>query len=158
MVAASPANVTWLLKHMGRRSIGPDKVNQLRHARFLKDQAGLDSLMKAHRKILEPKFGRVRELFSELLSGTGAATWTEPTGGYFISLDVLDGTAARVIALAKQAGVALTQAGSSFPYGDDPNDRNIRLAPTFPEPAEVEIATRAVATCARLAAAEKLVG
>jgi DNA-binding transcriptional MocR family regulator len=114
--------------------------------------------MARHREIIAPKFASVREVLGEQLGGLGIATWTEPAGGYFISLDVMDGTAARVIELAKGAGVALTQAGSSFPYGQDPHDRNIRLAPTFPEPSEVEQATRVVATCARLAAAEKLVG
>jgi DNA-binding transcriptional MocR family regulator len=156
MVAASTANVRWLLGHMGRRSIGPDKVNQLRHARFLKDRAGLDSLMKAHRKILEPKFGRVHETFSELLSGTGAATWTEPTGGYFISLDVMDGCAKRVVSLAKDAGITVVPAGQTFPYSQDPRDRNIRIAPSFPTVEEVEQAAEGIALCTLLAASEKV--
>ena len=114
--------------------------------------------MVKHREIIAPKFESVLSVLDDRLGGLGIASWTRPTGGYFISLDVLDGTAARVVELAKAAGVALTPAGSSFPYGRDPHDRNIRLAPTFPEPAEVTAATEAVATCARLAAAEKLSG
>lgn len=156
MVAASPENVRWLLGHLGRRTIGPDKVNQLRHARFLKDQAGLARLMAAHRQILAPKFGRVHEMFSELLSGTGAATWTEPTGGYFISLDVMDGCAKRVVSLAKEAGITVVPAGQTFPYSQDPRDRNIRIAPSFPSVDEVEQAAEGIALCTLLAASEKL--
>ena len=157
-LAGSVETVTWYTGHLGKGAIGPDKVNQLRHSQFFGSPQGVRDHMRKHRQIIAPKFASVLGVLHEQLDGLGIASWTEPTGGYFISLDVLDGTAARVIELAKQAGVALTQAGSSFPYGDDPRDRNIRLAPTFPEPAEVEAATRAVATCARLAAAEKLLG
>jgi DNA-binding transcriptional MocR family regulator len=156
MVATSPGNVTWLLKHMGRRTIGPDKVNQLRHARFLKDEAGLKALMEEHRKILAPKFARVHEMFSELLSGTGAATWTEPKGGYFISLDVMDGCAKRVVALAKEAGITTVPAGNTFPYANDPRDRNIRIAPSYPSESEVEQAAEGIALCTLLAASEKV--
>jgi DNA-binding transcriptional MocR family regulator len=156
MVGSSPANVRWLLGHMSRRTIGPDKVNQLRHARLLRDQAGLHALMQKHRVLLAPKFARVHEMFSELLSGTGAATWTEPKGGYFISLDVLDGCAKRVVALAKEAGITVVPAGQTFPYSQDPRDRNIRIAPSFPSEAEVEQAAEGTALCTLLAAAEKL--
>jgi aspartate/methionine/tyrosine aminotransferase len=156
-LAGSAETVKWYTGHLGKGSIGPDKVNQLRHAQFFGSPQGVRDHMQKHRQIIAPKFATVLDVLHEELDDLGIASWTEPTGGYFISLDVLDGTAARVIELAKQAGVALTPAGSSFPYGDDPRDRNIRLAPTFPEQAEVEAATRAVATCARLAAAEKLV-
>ncbi len=157
-LAGSVETVKWYTGHLGKGSIGPDKVNQLRHSQFFGSAQGVRDHMHKHRQIIAPKFESVLGVLHERLDGLGIATWTEPTGGYFISLDVLDGTAARVIELAKDAGVALTPAGSSFPYGDDPRDRNIRLAPTFPEPAEVEAATHAVATCASLAAAEKLVG
>jgi DNA-binding transcriptional MocR family regulator len=157
-LAGSVETVKWYVANLGKGSIGPDKLNQLRHAQFFGSPQGVRDHMKRHREIIAPKFASVLDTLSEQLDGLGIATWTRPTGGYFISLDVMDGTAARVIELAKGAGVALTQAGSSFPYGRDPHDRNIRLAPTFPEPAEVEQATRVVATCARLAAAEKLVG
>ena len=157
-LAGSVDNVKWYVGHLGKGAIGPDKVNQLRHAQFFGSPQGVRDHMAKHRQIIAPKFDSVLDVLREQLDGLGIATWTEPTGGYFINLDVLDGTAARVIELAKAAGVALTPAGSSFPYGRDPHDRNIRLAPTFPAPAEVEAATRVVATCARLAAAEKLVG
>jgi len=156
MVAASPANVRWLLKHMGRRTIGPDKVNQLRHARFLKDAAGVKAHMALQRQILAPKFARVHEMFSELLSGTGAATWTEPKGGYFISLDVMDGCAKRVVALAKEAGITTVPAGQTFPYSHDPRDSNIRIAPSYPKLEEVELAAEGIAVCTLLAASEKL--
>jgi DNA-binding transcriptional MocR family regulator len=156
MVAASPENVTWLLKHMGRRTIGPDKVNQLRHARFLKDRDGLKRLMAEHQRILAPKFARVDSMFSELLTGTGAATWTKPEGGYFISLDVMDGCAKRVVALAKEAGVTVVPAGQTFPYSNDPRDRNIRIAPSFPSADEMEQAAEGIAVCALLAATERL--
>ena len=157
-LAGSVETIKWYIGHLGKGAIGPDKLNQLRHAQFFGSPQGVRDHMKRHRQIIAPKFASVLGVLGEQLGGLGIATWTEPTGGYFISLDVLDGTAARVVELAKAAGVALTPAGSSFPYGRDPRDRNIRLAPTFPEPAEVEAATRAVATCARLAAAETLVG
>jgi DNA-binding transcriptional MocR family regulator len=157
-LAGSTETVTWYTGHLGKGAIGPDKLNQLRHSQFFGSAQGVRDHMKRHREIIAPKFESVLSVLGEELGGLGIARWTEPTGGYFISLDVLDGTAARVIELAKGAGVALTQAGSSFPYSQDPNDRNIRLAPTFPQPPEVEQATRVVATCARLAAAEKLVG
>jgi DNA-binding transcriptional MocR family regulator len=158
VLGGSVETVKWYVGHLGKGAIGPDKVNQLRHSQFFGSPQGVRDHMKKHRQIIAPKFASVLDVLTDQLGGLGIASWTEPTGGYFISLDVLDGTAARVIELAKAAGVALTPAGSSFPYGRDPRDCNIRLAPTFPEPAEVEAATRAVATCARLAAAEKLVG
>ena len=114
--------------------------------------------MSRHREIIAPKFASVLEVLAEQLAGLGVATWTEPTGGYFISLDVMDGTATRVIELAKAAGVALTPAGSAFPYRRDPDDTNIRLAPSFPTLGEVTGSMEAVATCVLLAAAEKLLG
>lgn len=157
-LGGSVETVKWYIGHLGKGAIGPDKLNQLRHAQFFGSADGVRAHMRQHAAIIAPKFATVLDVLESELDGLGIATWTKPTGGYFISLDVMDGTAARVIELAKGAGVALTQAGSSFPYGRDPRDRNIRLAPTFPEPAEVEAATRVVATCARLAAAEKLVG
>jgi aspartate/methionine/tyrosine aminotransferase len=157
-LAGSVETVRWYVGHLGKGAIGPDKLNQLRHSQFFGSPDGVRAHMRKHAEIIAPKFESVLGVLDDELGGLGFATWTRPSGGYFISLDVMDGTAARVIELAKEAGVALTQAGSSFPYGRDPRDRNIRLAPTFPEPAEVEAATRVVATCARLAAAEKLVG
>jgi DNA-binding transcriptional MocR family regulator len=155
---SSAANIAWHLGHLSRRTIGPDKVNHLRHAAYLQANGGLDALMQRHRGILAPKFARVLEILEEKLGGTGVARWTSPNGGYFISLDVIDGTASRVVELAKAAGIALTPAGAPFPYGKDPDDRNIRLSPSFPSIAEIDTAMRGVATCVLLAAAEKLLG
>ena len=157
-LAGSTETVDWYVKHLGKGAIGPDKLNQLRHAQFFGSAQGVRDHMARHRAIIAPKFASVLDVLRDQLGGLGIASWTSPTGGYFISLDVLDGTAGRVIELAKGAGVALTQAGSSFPYGRDPNDRNIRLAPTFPELAEVTEAMEGVATCVLLAAAEQLRG
>ncbi|TWE09188.1 aminotransferase [Rudaeicoccus suwonensis] len=155
-LAASTEQVAWYLKHLGEGAIGPDKVNQLRHAQFFGDADGVRAHMARHREIIAPKFAEVQRILTDRLGGTGVATWTDPKGGYFVSLDVVPGTAARVVQLAKDAGIALTPAGASFPYGVDPQDTNIRLAPTFPALPEVTAAMEAVATCVLLAAAEKL--
>lgn len=157
-LAGSTETVRWYVGHLGKGSIGPDKVNQLRHAQFFGSAQGVRDHMVRHRELIAPKFAEVQRILGERLGGLGIAQWTDPKGGYFVSLDVLDGTASRVVALAKEAGVALTPAGASFPGGRDPRDRNIRLAPTFPEPADVATAMDAVATCVLLAAAEKLHG
>ena len=156
VLAASEANVKWYLGHLSMSSIGPDKVNHLRHVEFFKDADGVRAHMRGHREIIAPKFAAVDEALTEGLDGLEVAEWTRPTGGYFVNLDVLDGTASRVVALAKEAGIALTPAGASFPLGHDPRDRNIRLAPTFPVLDEVRTAMAGVATCVALAAAEKL--
>ena len=157
VLAASAANVQWYLKHIQFASIGPDKVNQLRHVEFFGSAQGVRDHMLKHRAILAPKFAAVDEALTSTLAGLGVASWTRPTGGYFVSLDVLDGCATRVVQLAKGAGIALTPAGASFPHGKDPRDRNIRLAPSFPELEEVRTAMAGVATCVALAAAEHLV-
>ena len=155
-LAASTDNVKWYLSHLGMGSIGPDKLNQLRHVEFFENADGVRAHMAKHREIIAPKFAEVDRILTERLGGLGVASWTRPSGGYFVSLDVMDGIATRVVELAKAAGIALTPAGASFPHGEDPRDRNIRLAPTFPAPAEVSEAMDAVATCVLLAAAEKL--
>lgn len=154
--AASQENQTWYQNHLSKRSIGPDKVNQLRHLRFFQNADGVRSHMAKHRDILAPKFDAVLQILSDRLGGAKVATWTVPTGGYFVSLDVRPGTAKRVVQLAKEAGIALTAAGAAFPYGIDPNDTNIRLAPSFPTLDEVGQAMDGVATCVLLAAAEQL--
>jgi DNA-binding transcriptional MocR family regulator len=156
--ASSAANVAWYLGHLGKRTIGPDKVNHLRHARFLRDADGVRALMRAHRAIIAPKFALVDQILSTRLGEHRAATWTDPDGGYFISLDVADGTATRVVALAKQAGIAMTGAGAAFPYGRDPRDRNIRIAPTMPSPDAVAQAIEGLAVCVLLAALEQHLG
>lgn len=155
-LAASAENVAWYLRHQQFASIGPDKLNQLRHVQYFKTPQGVRDLMVKHREILAPKFAAVDAALTAELDGLEVATWSKPTGGYFVNLDVLDGTAGRVVALAKAAGIVLTPAGASFPGGHDPRDRNIRLAPSFPVLADVETAMAGVATCVALASAEKL--
>lgn len=152
--ASSAANVRWYLASASKRSIGPDKLNQLRHVRFLRDVAGLDRHMDAHRALIAPKFAAVAEALERHLAGTGAARWSAPEGGYFISVEATAGTAKRVVELAKAAGVALTPAGATWPYGKDPHDSNLRLAPTFPSLAEVRAASEGIALCILLAAIE----
>ncbi len=156
VLAASAANKAWYLKHLAMASIGPDKINHLRHVEFFGSPDGVREHMRKHREIIAPKFAAVDAALDAALSGLEIAEWTQPTGGYFVNLDVMDGTASRVVALAKDAGIALTPAGASYPHGDDPRDRNIRLAPTFPVLAEVETAMAGVATCVALAACEFL--
>ena len=157
-LAASEGNIAWYLGHLGNGSIGPDKVNHLRHVQFFGNAQGVREHMVKHREIIAPKFEEVDRVLSERLGGYEVATWNKPAGGYFVNLDVVPGTATRVVALAKEAGIALTPAGSSFPHGDDPNDANIRIAPTMPPLDEVTTAMDAVATCVLLAAAEQLTG
>lgn len=158
VLAASAATKAWYLKHLGFASIGPDKINHLRHVEFFGSPDGVREHMRRHRDIIAPKFDAVDAALTAALDGLEIAEWTRPTGGYFVNLDVLDGTATRVVTLAREAGIALTPAGSSYPHGHDPRDRNIRLAPTFPVLAEVETAMAGVATCVALAAAEQLLG
>lgn len=152
----SLGNVAWYLQHAGKKSIGPDKVNQLRHMRLLRDADGVRRHMLNHQKILAPKFALVLETLEQRLAESKIASWTKPAGGYFISLDVLGGTAKRTVALAKDAGIAVTQAGASFPYGKDPEDKNIRIAPSFPSLSDLADAIDGLATCALLAATESL--
>lgn len=156
VMAMSETNKAWFLGHLGMGSIGPDKVNHLRHVEFFGDAEGVRAHMRKHRDIIAPKFAAVDDALTAELDGLEIAEWTRPIGGYFVNLDVLDGTATRVVELAKAAGIALTPAGASYPHGQDPRDRNIRLAPTFPALAEVETAMAGVATCVALAAAEAL--
>ena len=156
--AASKENVKWLLARFTPRTIGPDKLNQLRHVRFLKDEAGIMQLMEKHRALLAPKFQKVLEVFAGKLAGVLGVTWTNPKGGYFISLEVPLGCAQRVVTLAKEAGVELTPAGATHPHGKDPADRTIRIAPTFPALPEVAQAAEGVALCVLLAVAEQSAG
>ena len=152
--ASSPANVASYLKHASIRTIGPDKINQLRHVRFLHDAEGIRAHMEKHRALIAPKFEAVLSALETRLDGTGVARWTRPEGGYFISLDVRPGAAKRVVALAKEAGVALTPAGATWPGGVDPNDSNLRLAPTFPSLGDVRLAAEGIAICVLLAGLE----
>jgi DNA-binding transcriptional MocR family regulator len=153
---ASVANVDWLTGHLAKRTIGPDKVNQLRHALFLGTTAGVHAHMARHRALLKPKFDLVQRTLASQLDGSGVVTWTVPEGGYFVTLDVLGGCASRVVELAAGAGIALTAAGASFPYGKDPDDRVIRLAPTYPPLSELAEALDGLVLCIKLAAVERL--
>ncbi|TQI65829.1 aminotransferase class I/II-fold pyridoxal phosphate-dependent enzyme [Clostridium sp. KNHs216] len=155
-MGASESNLAVLREHYSFQTIGPDKLNQLRHIYFLKDMDGVMKHMAKHRALLEPKFRTVISSLESELGGKGVAEWTNPNGGYFVSVDVLDGCAKRVVSLCREAGVTLTGAGATYPYGKDPNDRNIRVAPTYPPVAELEQAMELFCICVQLAAAEKL--
>jgi DNA-binding transcriptional MocR family regulator len=152
----SLGNIAWYLQYAGKKLIGPDKVNQLRHLRFFGDADGVRQHMRRHQQLLAPKFALVLEILDKRLSDSKVASWTEPKGGYFVSLDVLPGRAKRTVALAKGAGIALTEAGASFPYRNDPNDKNIRIAPTFPAITDLHNAIDGLATCVLFAATELL--
>ena len=149
-------NLAWFRKTMSKRTICYDKVNQLRHARFLPDEEALKKQMEKHAAVIRPKFEAVLAAFDRDLAGTGIASYSRPTGGYFISLDVLPGTAGEVWRLCSEAGLTLTKAGATFPYGKDPDDKNLRIAPTYPELPEVEAASEVITLCVRLAAVRKL--
>jgi DNA-binding transcriptional MocR family regulator len=153
---SSAANVAWLLGYTAKRTIGPDKINHLRHVEFLRDEDGLAEHMRHHRELIRPKFDAVETILTKELGGTGLASWSNPAGGYFISLDVLEGCAREVVSRAAGAGIALTPAGATHPYGNDPRDSTIRIAPTYPELDEVELAIAGLATCVRLVGTEKL--
>lgn len=156
VLAASKANVAAIKKRMSMQTIGYDKINQLRHANYFKSAQGVKVHMKRHAAILEPKFRAVIDALERELGGKGIAQWNNPNGGYFISLDVLDGCAKRTVELCKNAGVVLTPAGATFPYGNDEKDRNIRIAPTFPPEEELKTAVKLLCLCVQLSAVEKL--
>ena len=153
--ASSPANVKWFLARAFNRTIGSDKLNQLRHVRFLRDDRGLQRHMDAHRSLLAPKFEAVLTALDERLGRTEAARWVRPEGGYFITVQTVKGAAKRVVELAWQAGLALTPAGATWPKGEDPDDSALRLAPSFPKLDEVRTASEGIALCILLAAIEK---
>ncbi len=154
--AASPNNVAMLKGRLKFQTIGPDKLNQLRHARMLYGLAELKSHMRRHADILRPKFEAVKMEMNAQLAGTGIARWTDPRGGYFISLYVLPGCAKRVEDLCANAGLILTPAGAAYPYGNDPEDSNLRIAPSYPSEADIKVASMVLCTAVRLAALEKL--
>lgn len=155
---SSAENLDWYLAHAGIRGIGPNKINQFAHAEFFGSADGVRELMRRHAELLAPKFAAARRILDERLGEYGVAEWTDPKGGYFISMDVVDGTATRVWELAKDAGIVLTKAGAAYPHGRDENDRNIRLAVSLPPQEEIEEAIDGVATCVLLAAIEKAEG
>jgi DNA-binding transcriptional MocR family regulator len=152
--ASSPANVDWWQRCVSVRTIGPDKLNQLRHVNYLRDRAGLERLMERHRAILQPKFEALDASLHALLGDVPGVSWTKPKGGYFVSLFTPDGHAKRTVELAAQAGVVLTPAGAAFPYRIDPRDRHLRIAPSCPNPSEIEQAAQAIALSLRRALGE----
>ena len=156
-MAASPENIAEAKRHLNAQMIGHDKINQLRHVRFLRDAEGIAAHMHKHAAILRPKFALVERKLTEGLDELGIATWTHPRGGYFVSFDAPAGCAKRIVALAKEAGVTLTGAGATWPHGEDPVDANIRIAPTLPPIDELEVALDVFVCCVKIAALEKLI-
>ncbi len=155
-VASSAENLADMKKSLTIQTIGYDKVNQLRHVLFYKDLQGIQAHMKKHADMLRPKFQAVEKVLADELSGLEIGQWTKPKGGYFISFDALPGCAKAIVAKCKEAGVVLTGAGATFPYGKDPRDSNIRIAPSFPSPEEMEQATDLFVLCVKLVSVEKL--
>ena len=156
VMASSEANIAYFTKLINIQTIGFDKINQLRHVLFLKDRAHTLELMKQHAAILAPKFHAVLDALDQEIAPLGIADYKRPVGGYFISVDTMPGCAKRTLALCKEAGVTMTGAGATFPYGKDPQDSNIRIAPSLPPVAELEQAIAVFCTCLKLAALEKL--
>ena len=156
LMAGSKKNIDLARQQISFQTIGPDKMNQLRHVRFLKQVGGIGSLMKQHAAILEPKFDMVQSILEKELGGKNVAHWSKPKGGYFVSLDTMEGCAKAVVSMAAQAGVKLTPAGATFPYGKDPLDRNIRIAPSFPSVDEIRQAMEVLAICIQMVSIEKI--
>ena len=155
-VASSEENINYILSHMTVQTIGHDKINQLRHARFFKDINGLNEHMKKHAQVLRPKFAAVLDTLEAELSGLEIGSWVKPRGGYFISFDAMPGCAKAIVSKCKDLGVIMTDAGATFPYGKDPQDSNIRIAPTFPSIEEMKVASKVFVLCVKLASVEKL--
>ena len=155
-LATSADNIADIKKQLTIQTIGHDKLNQLRHVRFFKDINGLKEHMRKHAEFMRPKFEAVEEVLEKELGGLGIGSWTEPKGGYFISFEAMDGCAKAIVAKCKEAGVKLTGAGATFPYGKDPKDSNIRIAPSFPTPEEMKQAADLFVLCVKLVSVEKL--
>lgn len=155
-IATSKANMEYIHKFMDVQIIGHDKINQLRHARFFKNIDGLNAHMKKHAELLRPKFEAVLDTLEAELAGTGIGSWIRPRGGYFISFNAMPGCAKAIVAKCRSLGVVLTGAGATYPYGIDPEDSNIRIAPSFPTPEEMADATKIFVLCVKLASVEKL--
>ncbi|MBX2843018.1 MAG: aminotransferase class I/II-fold pyridoxal phosphate-dependent enzyme [Flammeovirgaceae bacterium] len=156
VMGGSEANMNWVRKNLSMQTIGPDKLNQLRHIRFFENFDGIKTHMKKHAALLRPKFSLVREILDSELGGLEIATWSNPNGGYFISMDTLDDCAKEVVAMAAEVGVKLTGAGATFPYKNDPDNKNIRLAPSLPSLEEIKKAMEVVAVCVKIASVKKL--
>ena len=157
-IATSLENMNYIKKFMTTQIIGHDKINQLRHVRFFKNIDGLQAHMKKHADLMRPKFEAVLDILQAELSGLGIGSWTKPRGGYFISFDAMPGCAKAIVTKCKELGVVLTDAGATYPYGNDPEDSNIRIAPSFPTPEEMVEATKIFVLCVKLASIEKLLG
>lgn len=155
-IGASEDNINFLKEQMSNQTIGYDKLNQLRHARFFKNFDGLMEHMKKHRDIIKPKFDVVLEALDKEIAPLGIGNWTKPKGGYFIAFDAEEGTAKRIVSLCADAGVVMTKAGATYPYGKDPKDSNIRIAPTYPSASELKLAMEIFCVAVKLATAEKL--
>ena len=155
-LATSANNIADIKKQLTIQTIGHDKLNQLRHVRFFKDINGLKEHMRKHAEFMRPKFEAVESVLEEELGGLGIGSWTEPKGGYFISFEAMDGCAKAIVSKCKEAGVKLTGAGATFPYGKDPKDSNIRIAPSFPTPEEMKQAADLFVLCVKLVSVEKL--
>lgn len=155
-IASSRGNLECIKKSLTIQTIGYDKINQLRHARYFKDINGIKAHMKKHAALMRPKFEAVEETLERELGGLEIGTWTKPNGGYFISFDAMEGCAKAIVAKCKEAGVTLTGAGATYPYGKDPKDSNIRIAPSFPTPEEMAMATELFVLCVKLVSVEKL--
>ncbi len=155
-IASSEANLKWISKRMNVETISYDKINQLRHARYFKNGDGLRAHMRKHAEFLRPKFDVVLETLDRELTGLGAGNWMKPMGGYFISFDAVPGCAKAIVNKCKEAGVVLTGAGATYPYGKDPDDSNIRIAPSYPTLEELKQAAELFTLCAKLATVEKL--
>ena len=156
VMGGSVTNMKDAAEKISFTTIGPDKINQIRHLKFFGDMNGLRAHMDKHAAIVGPKFATVERILSEKLGGKGVATWSKPQGGYFVSLDVIDGCAKEVVRLAAEAGIKMTAAGVTFPYANDPRDRNIRIAPTLPPIEEIEHAMDVLCACVELACVRKL--
>ncbi len=155
-VASSQANLDFMRKSMTIQTIGYDKINQLRHVRYYKNIDGIREHMKKHAQLLRPKFEAVLSVLDAELSGAGIGEWTKPNGGYFISFEAMEGCAKAIVAKCKEAGMVLTGAGATYPYGKDPKDTNIRIAPSFPTPEEMAVATDLFVLCVKLVSVDKL--
>jgi len=157
-MAAHKENADWVRSHLFVQTIGADKINMLRHVKFLKDFDGIKAHMKKHAALMMPKFNAVTNALQEHFGGKGVASWTSPEGGYFISLDVMEGCATKVFELAKDSGLKLTPAGATYPYKNDPKDSNIRIAPSVPPLETVEAAMQLLCVCIEIACIEKILG
>lgn len=157
-IASSQKNLEYIRKTMAIQTIGHDKINQLRHVRYFGNFDGIKVHMRKHAALMRPKFEAVEQVLDRELTGLGIGEWTKPNGGYFISFDAMEGCAKAIVAKCKEAGVVLTGAGATFPYGKDPRDSNIRIAPSFPTPEEMQMATDLFVLCVKLVSVEKLLG